>query len=130
MSDEQENPTENAPQNRARPDDANRQDDGRFGPGNRANAGGRPKALKEVQDEAALYTTKAIKTLVDIIDWAMAKPSSARAREARQAAVALLDRAWGKPAQPIGGVPGQPVGLDMTGAGGVLDVLKKIAGEE
>jgi len=58
------------------------------------------------------------------------KPVSApRMSQARQAAVAILDRAWGRPAQPIAGVPGAPLGIEATG-GALVEMLKKIAGEE
>lgn len=125
MSDEQDQPG-----NRPDPDDARRDEKGRFGKGNRANLSGRPKGLKEVQDRAADYTEESIRTLVTIMRRGVKKPFSAqRMSQARQAAIALLDRAWGKPAQPISGVPGQPVGIEASGEA-ITAFLKKIAGEE
>lgn len=128
MSDEQQGDPE--PGNRTDPDDAQRDELGRFGKGNRANLSGRPKALKDVQERAAEYTAESIRTLVNIMRRGMKAPISVpRMREARYAAVALLDRAWGKPAQPIAGVPGQPITLDASGEV-VTAFLKKITGEE
>ena len=71
-----------------------------FQPGGdeRRNAGGRPKEIGHVRDLARAHTEDAIKTLVEI----RADPTQpAPARVA--AATALLDRAWGKPSQAIGG---------------------------
>jgi hypothetical protein len=120
MSATKRNDKEGSPQNRARTGDAKRKSNGRFGSGNNANPGGRPKTVREVQDYAGLFTFDAVDKLVTIMRGRSAK-------EARQAAVAILDRACGRPAQPIGGVPGNPVGV-QAGAG-VIDMLKKLAGE-
>jgi hypothetical protein len=91
-----------------------------FVKGQSGNAGGRPKGLREVQDYAGVFTFEAVDTLVTIMRGRSQK-------EARQAAVAILDRACGKPAQPIGGVPGEP--LRVAGAATVVGLLKKLAGE-
>lgn len=116
------------PQNRKKPakrkspqsGDAKRQGNGQFGAGNNANPGGRPKLVREVQEFAMSFSFEAVERLVVIMRGRSMK-------EARQAAVALLDRACGKPAQPIGGVPGNPVGV-QAGAG-VIEMLRKLAGE-
>jgi hypothetical protein len=117
------------PQNRRKPakpksgdatGDAKRQGNGQFGPGNNANPGGRPKLVREVQEFASTFSFEAVDRLVQIMRGRSVK-------EARQAAVAILDRAGGKPAQPIGGVPGNPIGV-QAGAG-VIEMLRKLAGE-
>lgn len=60
------------------------------------NPGGRPKALREVQELARRYTTDAIQTLSDICSNPEATPSARVA-----AAEALLDRGWGKAPQKL-----------------------------
>jgi hypothetical protein len=55
------------------------------------NAGGRPKAVHDVQELARVYTPEAIQALVK----ALAMP-----RERVAAASVLLDRGYGKPLQP------------------------------
>jgi hypothetical protein len=56
------------------------------------NRGGRPKAVLNVQELARSYTEQAVHALVE----ALADP-----RLKVQAAVAILDRAWGRPVQAI-----------------------------
>ncbi len=65
-----------------------------FQPGQVTNPGGRPKAIKDVQDLARKYTPDAIKTLAEIC---VDKKAYAGARVA--AATAILDRGYGRPAQ-------------------------------
>jgi hypothetical protein len=67
-----------------------------FKPGNRANPGGRPKAIISLVALARAQTAESIETLVAVRDDANA-PASARVA----ACNALLDRGWGKPAQTI-----------------------------
>ena len=67
-----------------------------FKPGNRANPGGRPKAIISLVELARAQTEASIKTLVEIRDSTQA-PAAARVG----AANALLDRGWGKPAQTV-----------------------------
>jgi len=71
-----------------------------FQPGQSGNPGGRPKALKEVEEAARSHTAEAISTLAAICNNNDA-PDAARIA----AATALLDRGWGKPRQPT--EPGQ-----------------------
>ena len=66
---------------------------GRFPEGVSGNPGGRPKALVAVVELARKHSAAAIKALVDIME----AGESEQARIA--AATALLNRAWGKPAQ-------------------------------
>jgi hypothetical protein len=65
---------------------------GRFQKGKSGNPGGRPKAAHSIQELARKHAPEAIKTLADI-----AKKGTPGARVS--AASALLDRAYGRPAQ-------------------------------
>ena len=56
------------------------------------NPGGRPRAVLDVQELARAHTPDAIRALVAALD---------SPRERVAAACALLDRAWGRPAQPL-----------------------------
>src|SRR3954451_16114282 len=67
-----------------------------FAKGSSPNPGGRPRAAQDLQELARTHTPAAIAALVDAL-------SSPRERVA--AATALLDRAWGKPTQHVGGDP-------------------------
>ena len=60
--------------------------------GSSGNPGGRPKAVHSVQELARKHAPEAIKTLADI-----AKKGTPAARVS--AAIALLDRGYGKPPQ-------------------------------
>ena len=65
---------------------------GRFQPGRSGNPGGRPRATHSIQELAREHAPEAIQTLADI-----AKKGTPGARVS--AAIALLDRAYGKPPQ-------------------------------
>ena len=67
---------------------------GGFKKGQSGNPSGRPKEVAEVRDLARQYTKLSIERLVH---WA--KSDDPRASVA--ASAALLDRAWGKPGQPM-----------------------------
>lgn len=69
-----------------------------FVKGQVANPGGRPKEVVHVRDLARTYTEEAIRTLAEIM-------GNGDMKEAARvsAAQALLDRGWGKPAQPVDG---------------------------
>jgi hypothetical protein len=64
---------------------------GRWAPGRSPNPGGRPKVAGAVRELARQHTQLAVETLVEICEHGQ----SEAARIAT--AVALLDRAWGKP---------------------------------
>ena len=71
---------------------------GDFQKGRSGNPGGRPKEVAEVRDLARRSTPAAIEALENIMNQATA-PASARVA----AAEALLNRAWGRPTQPVSG---------------------------
>jgi hypothetical protein len=69
-----------------------------FQKGQSGNPGGRPKEIPEVRAKAREMTVEALETLAAIMRSPKAPPP-ARVT----AAVAILDRGWGKPTQPIDG---------------------------
>jgi hypothetical protein len=70
-----------------------------FKPGRSGNPGGRPKELLNAQKLARSYTTEAVEALVR----GLKDPKHYVA-----AAIALLDRGWGRPTQPIAGDEARP----------------------
>ncbi|CAL8981860.1 hypothetical protein RHODGE_RHODGE_03989 [Rhodoplanes serenus] len=73
----------------------------KFQPGRSGNPGGRPKTITEVRDLARAKTAEAIEALAQIA-------TAGESEAARvSAAVALLDRAWGKAPQAIAGPDGE-----------------------
>lgn len=67
-----------------------------WGPGRSGNPGGRPRAVVEVRDLARSCTEAAVRTLLEIMTNSKA-PAAARVA----AAVAVLDRGWGRPPQAV-----------------------------
>jgi hypothetical protein len=68
---------------------------GRFRPGFSGNPGGKPKELRDIQHAARAHSAEAIAALVKIA-------RDGRSESARvQAATAILDRGFGKPAQTV-----------------------------
>ena len=77
-------------------DRQNRDAAGMFVAGNRANPGGRPKAVVEVVELARTHTVAAISTLAEVAANHKAPPAARVA-----AASVLLDRGWGKAPQTV-----------------------------
>src|SRR3974390_1467542 len=67
-----------------------------FKKGQSGNPGGRPKALRQVEELARLHTVEAVKTLAAIHSDTKTPPAARVA-----AANALLDRGWGKARQAL-----------------------------
>lgn len=71
-----------------------------FAPGQSGNPGGRAKADHRVRDLARAHTEAAINALAEALK---------NERTSVAAAVALLDRGWGKPVQEVTGADGGPL---------------------
>jgi Family of unknown function (DUF5681) len=71
---------------------SDRNPDGRFKRGQSGNPGGRPKIFTEVKQAAREHTEAAIEALVGVMNNEEATPAARVA-----AAVAILDRGWGRP---------------------------------
>lgn len=76
----------------------------RWKPGQSGNPSGLPKQGLELRDAARSFTEEALETLVRVL---RARPPLAKIK----AAVAILDRGWGKPAQALqlSGPDGGPI---------------------
>ena len=86
----------NEPEN-TRPQGSARLPNGRFAPGVSPNPGGRPKGLAELQELARSHSATAIARLAYIAE-------HGKSEQAQIAAcIALLDRGYGKPTQPMAG---------------------------
>jgi hypothetical protein len=79
-----------------------------FEKGQSGNPGGRPKEEKEV---LALAREKSVRAITRLAEWV--EHDSPRA--SIPASIAILERAFGKPTQPIAGDPeGAPLGWEAT----------------
>jgi Family of unknown function (DUF5681) len=76
--------------------------------GQSGNPAGRPKGHQEIRELARTHTNTALKTLVDVAE----RGRSESARVA--AAIALLDRGWGKPMLPIAGEDVAPIKISAA----------------
>lgn len=84
--------------------------DTKFEPGKSGNPRGRPKIPAEVRELARALSVEAIETHAAIMRDVEAPPAARGA-----SANAILDRAWGKPAQAITGEDGEgPVEVALT----------------
>lgn len=82
-----------------------------FEKGQSGNPGGRPKAIARVREAAREHTETALDILLGI-----ARDGQSEAARV-SAANSILDRAWGKPAQPLDGDgEGGPIlnGIEVT----------------
>lgn len=81
----------------------NKHNAGQWKKGQSGNPGGRPRDLESVRQLARKYSRLAVMTLVRLAK--SADKDSVRAA----AAVALLDRGYGKPTQPVSGEDGKAI---------------------
>lgn len=79
----------------------------RFQKGVSGNPGGRPRDADDVKALARAHTKAAIERLVHWLN-------SDNAKASVSAAMALLDRGYGKPAQEITGVDGGPIEVGVA----------------
>jgi hypothetical protein len=78
-----------------------------FQKGQSGNPNGRPKIPAEIREMARAASPDALQALIDVMKDSEA-PHAARVTAADK----ILDRAWGKPAQPIDG-DGQGGGMEL-----------------
>lgn len=90
-----------------------------FVKGQSGNPGGRPKAEREVVDLAREASPRAIGRLVELIE-------NRDPRVAIAAANSVLDRAFGKPTQPLANDPDSPI----TPTTPSVDALAKLSAED
>ena len=70
--------------------------DGRWVKGQSGNPGGRPKEVQGLKDAARTHTAQALATLVEVMEDGAAPPGARIA-----AAIAILDRGFGRPPQQL-----------------------------
>lgn len=99
---------------------ATRDTKGRLLPGQRSiNPKGRPPIIRDLKEAAKAHTRQALNTLVSVMN-----DSSAPQASRITAAVALLDRGWGKPQQNIEAKI-ESVDMAKTAATVLLDLSRR-----
>lgn len=91
-----------------------------FLPGQSGNARGRRPVMRDIQKLAREHAPEAIQALVA----ALHNP-----RERVPAAMALLDRGYGKPVQMVAGDPERPIAVDFRWADALPTVPAQIEGQ-
>lgn len=90
-----------------------------FKPGQSGNPGGRPKAEREVVELAREGSTRAMGRLIELVE-------HEDPRTAIAAANSVLDRAFGKPTQPISGDDDKPpIGVEARPTVDAMALLTK-----
>lgn len=87
--------------------------------GQSGNPGGRPKAEREVMDLARDASPRAMGRLIELVE-------NEDARVSIQAANSVLDRAFGKPTQPLANDPENPINPQTPS----VDALAKLSAED
>lgn len=96
----------------------------KFSKGQSGNPGGRPKGLGDIREIARKHTPEAIETLVTVMHNA-----SATDQARVHAATALLDRAWGRPAQTIHASVERNAEIDSSLERDLSELLGKVISE-
>lgn len=89
------------PEQRRAPAPPSQRTAGRFKKGMVANPAGRPPVPRELVVACRLYTPRALECLQEIVERFMNREGGITGNEARAAAGALLDRAWGTAPQVV-----------------------------
>lgn len=74
---------------------------GPYRKGQSGNPSGRPRVPREVVEACRCYSPRAVECLQEIVERFFARDYTVRAGDARGAAEALLDRAWGKAPETV-----------------------------
>ena len=88
------------------------------------NPGGRPSGVGEIREIAREHTDEAIQTLLQVMTDLKAPPSARVG-----AAIAVLDRGWGRPVQSISASIENRPSVSESLEFRALDLLKQVRGE-